>query len=276
MPELPEVETIARELQDSSLIGASISHARFFWPKTLATGSEETFNQTVATQKLKSVSRRGKYIFLQLTTYALLIHLRMTGKLAIIPANTPIDPHERVRLYFSSQEALQFIDTRKFGRWYLHAKPEEQLGTLGIEPLSDEFTVSTLKNLLKKSSTRIKPFLLNQTKIAGIGNIYADEALWEAKIHPETPANKIAESKIKPLHKAIRNVLSQGIENMGTRLGSGRANYYSVRRKAANQDKLKVFRRDGLACPRCCTTIVREVIAQRSTHFCPVCQQLNA
>lgn len=272
MPELPEVETIARELSESDLIGKSVAGFDIFWYKTLATGTAENFRASLKGQSLTSASRRGKFLLLTFNSHTLLIHLRMTGRLSIVPTSQPIDQHERARLIFTDNLALQFIDTRKFGRWYLHQNGEAILSNIGIEPLSKEFTLKALTELLHSSSTRIKPFLLNQAKICGIGNIYADEALWDARIHPETPANKIPRQKAADLHKAIITVLSRGVENMGTRLGSGRANYYSIRRRANNQDKLQVFRRDGLPCPRCGTTIARIVVAQRSTHYCPSCQ----
>ncbi|MFA6916021.1 MAG: DNA-formamidopyrimidine glycosylase [Parachlamydiales bacterium] len=273
MPELPEVETIARELNASSLIGSPIISARILWARTLQGIDEKNFNTLIQKQTLRSSGRRGKYIVLTLDQHILLVHLRMTGKFAIIPSNEPFHPHERIRLYFADGQALQYKDPRKFGRWTLSTDYHQTLQHLGIEPLSPEFTVEVFSKLLQ-SRSKIKPFLLNQAHISGLGNIYVDEALWEAKIHPETPAFTLSKNSIRLLHCAIKNVLTKGIENQGTRLGNGQANYYSVNRKAAHQHQLQVFRRTGLPCPRCSTPIIKFVVAQRGTHICPHCQKV--
>lgn len=272
MPELPEVETIARELNASSLIGHTILAARILWPRTLQGMEESLFNALIKSQTLQHSGRRGKYIVLTLDQHLLLIHLRMTGKFAIVSSDDPFHPHERIRLYFSNGQALQYKDPRKFGRWTVSTDLHESLKHLGIEPLSPAFNLKIFTQLLKRP-TKLKPFLLNQSYISGLGNIYVDEALWEAKLHPETPASSLNANSIKKLHHAIINVLSKGIENQGTRLGNGQANYYSVNRKANNQHQLQVFRRTGLPCPRCGTAIIKFTVAQRGTHICPSCQK---
>lgn len=274
MPELPEVETIARELQSSPLIGQEIRSVRFQWPKTLALPTISDFVQRVEGQRLLSVGRRGKFLQLQLTQDHLLIHLRMTGKLSIVPHDAPEDSHERARLVFNNDLALRFIDTRKFGRWYLVHRPEEILSSLGPEPLLATFTAAVLKKILQRSKRSLKALLLDQRAISGLGNIYVDEALWTAYLHPKTPANSLTSKQCAALHSAIQEVLQRGIANMGTRLGSSKANYYSVYRKAGNESTLQVFRRHGQICKRCQTTIVRISVAQRSTHICPRCQSL--
>lgn len=275
MPELPEVETIVRELNVSSLIGKRISSAEVFWERTIAYPAIIEFCSQIAGQTIQAISRRGKFIVFTFPKSTLLIHLRMTGKLSFSKNPKKISSHERVRLKLSDGRYLHYEDQRKFGKWYLLSDPKTKFDQLGIEPLSKEFSLDLFRSMLAKSSLSIKAFLLNQRYIVGIGNIYADEALWEAKIHPLRKSNSLTLPEIKALQKAIRHVLKLGIENQGTSLGSNLANYFSVsRRRGKNQTQLKVFRQEGLQCPRCQTTIIKTVVAQRGTHLCPYCQNL--
>lgn len=274
MPELPEVETIVRELNESSLIGRKISSAEVFWERTIACPSIADFCRQIEGQTIKSVSRRGKFIVFTFERSALLIHLRMTGKLSFSSRAKKISSHERVRLGLDDGRFLHYEDQRKFGKWYLLPDPKIKFDRLGIEPLSKEFTLGTFQKLLAKSTQSIKAFLLNQHYIVGIGNIYADEALWEAKIHPLRKPASLTLPEIKALWKAIKHVLILGITNQGTSLGSKMANYFSVSgRRGNNQMQLKVFRQEGLLCPRCRTIIIKTVVAQRGTHLCPNCQK---
>lgn len=174
----------------------------------------------------------------------------------------------------SNDLILHYDDQRKFGKWYLLNNPEPIFAKLGLEPLAEEFTLAAFKNAISKRSSPLKPFLLNQRYIVGLGNIYVDEALWEAKIAPTRRVNTLSSSEIKALHKAILHVLAEGIANMGTSLGSKQANYFSVSgRRGEHQKQLKVFRRDGLPCPRCHSKIIKIKLAQRGTHLCPSCQK---
>jgi len=276
MPELPEVETIVRELNTNYLIGRTFHDVNVFWERTIGFPAVQDFCKQITKQVIKSISRRGKFIVFTLSQDTLLIHLRMTGKLTISKNSHPISSHERVSVELDDGRYLHYEDQRKFGKWYLLHDPQSKLDDLGIEPFSKEFTLDFLRKHLKKSSQFIKAFLLNQRYIAGIGNIYADEALWEAKIHPARKACDLTTSEIKLLVQAIRNVLQIGIDNMGTSLGSQRANYLSVSgRRGDNQSQLKVFRREGLLCPRCQTPIIKITVAQRGTHLCPYCQKLE-
>jgi len=275
MPELPEVETIVRELNDHSLIGSKIMSAVIFWERTIGAPSCTDFCRQIKGQVIKCIERRGKFIVITLSQQTLLIHLRMTGKLSFSKQKDLISSHERVRLKLDDGRFLHYEDQRKFGKWYLVDDPQTKLDLIGIEPLSVEFNVEALKKLLIRSSLPIKIFLLNQRYVAGIGNIYADEALWEAKIHPLKKANSLNPTEIKALLLAIKHVLNGGIANQGTSLGSKMANYFSVsRRRGNNQNQLKVFRKDGLKCPRCQTVIIKMTVAQRGTHLCPLCQKL--
>jgi formamidopyrimidine-DNA glycosylase len=272
MPELPEVETIVREMRDLSLIGLEIERASVFWDRSIASHSPTAFCQRIAHQAILDIQRRGKFLVFTLSKDTLLVHLRMTGKFIIDSENSSPSLHERVRLCLSDNRILHYEDQRKFGKWYL-ADSEKILNEIGIEPLSTDFTLASFKNLLEGRHRQIKPFLLDQHFVAGLGNIYADEALWAAKIHPVRSTQTLTEKEIMALHKAIIQVLQEGVDNIGTSLGATRANYYSVSgRRGNNQQKLKVFRRDGLPCPRCRTAIKKTVVAQRGTHFCPKCQ----
>lgn len=275
MPELPEVETIVRELLNNDLINKKIVSVNVFWSKSIAMPDEKTFYEQIKGQKIVGIERRGKFIKFSLSKDTLLVHLRMTGKFLIskIGKKTESLPHERLSLVLSDGRELHYYDQRKFGKWYLLLNPQDILSKLGIEPLSEEFSLEFFQNLLNKHSTQIKPFLLNQSHIVGLGNIYVDEALWNAKIHPKQPANTLTLQQIQRLHKAIAKVLLQGIEQQGTTLGSHQANYFSVSgRRGGNQFKLNVFRREGEKCPRCQATIIKITVAQRGTHLCPICQ----
>lgn len=276
MPELPEVETIVRELAESHLIGLQILGVKVFWPRTIAIPELSEFCERLINQSIMEISRRGKFIVVTLSRDTLLVHLRMTGKLTISRGTKAVSTHERVQLRLSDGRYLHYEDQRKFGKWYLVADPEEKFAVLGLEPLSKEFTLEAFKKALGKSSRQIKPFLLDQLHIVGLGNIYVDEALWEAKIHPAQKVNTLSAAKISALHRAIGNVLRQGIAHMGTSLGSTQANYFSVSgRRGGNQTQLKVFRREGLLCPRCQTEIIKMTVAQRGTHLCPNCQRIT-
>jgi formamidopyrimidine-DNA glycosylase len=272
VPELPEVETIARQLRDSfALPGRLITGVRVGWAGTIATASTELFCQRLAGQRIEAIGRRGKFITFALSGGDhLLIHLRMTGQLFVEAASPTLGPHDRVIFTLDDGRQLRFRDTRKFGQVYLVSDSQEILGRLGPEPLDDTFGADDLAKLLQGRSTMIKPLLLDQQFIAGIGNIYADEALFAAGIHPQRKANSLSMEEVRRLHAAIRQVLVAAIEHGGTtvddyRQADGSAGWY--------QNELRVFRRAEEPCPRCGTTIRRIVLGGRSTHFCPVCQK---
>lgn len=273
MPELPEVDTIVRELNEYHLAGRKISEVKVFWLRTIATPKIEDFCIQLLHQSIVKITRRGKFIVFTLNKDTLLVHLRMTGKFTLSKEKQEISSHERVRLRLDDGRFLHYEDQRKFGKWYLLSNPEAKFSQLGIEPLSKKFTLKAFEALTRKSAQQIKPFLLNQKHIVGLGNIYVDESLWEAKIHPLRKTSSLTRVETTALHRAIPHVLQQGIAHMGTSLGSGRANYYSVSgRRGGNQSQLKVFRRETLPCPRCHTPIIKIVVGQRGTHLCPHCQ----
>lgn len=274
MPELPEVETIVRDLCSSGLVGAKIQQVKIFWPRSIAIPEVAKFCAALINETIQQISRRGKYIVFTLNKHTLLVHLRMTGKFTLSKDDQRKSSHERVQLWLDDGRILHYEDQRKFGKWYLLSDPQIKFDSLGLEPLSKEFTLTAFKHALNSSSQQIKPFLLNQKYIAGLGNIYVDEALWKAKIHPTRKVKTLNPTEIKDLYHAIPEMLKQGIAHMGTSLGSKQANYFSVSgRRGGNQLQLKVFRREGLPCPRCQTEIIKITLAQRGTHLCPHCQK---
>ena len=274
MPELPEVETVVRDLRAAGLPGCAIDRAHVHWPRTIEGMAPARFRAAVRGRRIEAVSRRAKFIVLTLSGgKTLLVHLRMTGRLLFAPAGAPRAVHEHVVLALDDGRELRFQDSRKFGRWTLLDDPAERLGALGPEPLSDAFTPAACARLLGAHARMLKPLLLDQRVIAGLGNIYVDEALWDARLHPCRSSRDLTRAEAVRLRTAIRRVLRRGVRAMGTTLGAGTTNFYSVAgRRGRNQDGLRVFRRAGEPCPRCATPIARLVVAQRSTHICPTCQ----
>jgi formamidopyrimidine-DNA glycosylase len=276
MPELPEVQTIVNDLNAADLIGRRITGARVFWPRTIAEPTPQSFCRRIKGSKFKAIGRRGKYLVFDLNDgNTLLLHLRMSGRLHLSSAEAPRIKHEHVILSFDDGRQLRFHDPRKFGRLNLVKDPGRILDRLGPEPLAAGFTAQALGKLFKNRKRILKPLLLDQTFIAGLGNIYVDEALWEAGLHPCRLASTLSKPEIKALCLAIPRVLKRGLKNLGTSLGTGEANFYSVaNRRGRNKDQLKVFRRTDLPCPRCKTLIERLIVGQRSTHICPRCQKI--
>jgi formamidopyrimidine-DNA glycosylase len=277
MPELPEVQTIVGDLKAAGLEGAVITAAKVFWTRTIAEPSAGAFCRRIRGKKISVIRRRGKFIVFDFTNGDhLLMHLRMSGRLHLIDRESTRIKHEHVILNFKGGKQLRFHDTRKFGRISLTSDAEKILGRLGPEPLAAGFTCKILARRLNLRRRQLKPLLLDQTFIAGLGNIYVDEALWESKIHPCRIAASLTGPEIRALHRAIPRVLKRGLKNLGTSLGTGKANFYSIaRHQGRNRDELKVFRRTGRPCPRCRTKIQRIIVGQRGTHICPVCQVLE-
>lgn len=275
MPELPEVQTIVNDLNTAGLPGTTITGARIFWSGTLDVLSPKEFCQYITGQTVQAIWRRGKYIVIDFADGDhLLIHLRMSGRLHLVESSEPRTKHEHVILDLEDGQQLRFHDTRKFGRMYLVSDTEAVLGRLGPEPLKKSFTANMLAERLHSHNRMLKPLLLDQTFIAGLGNIYVDEALWEAKLHPCRLSSSVSQTEAKALHRAIRKVLRRGLKNLGTTLGPGKANFYSIgRRQGRNREELNVFRRAELPCPRCNTIIDRIIVGQRSTHICKTCQK---
>ena len=274
MPELPEVQTVVNDLLASGIVGRTITGARVFWPRSVAMPSAEAFCQALPGRAIERIWRRAKYLIMDLSGGEhLLAHLRMSGRIHLVVPDEPRAKHEHIVIDLDDGRQLRLHDTRKFGRMYLVRELDAVLGQLGPEPLSGDFTAAILLARLHEHNRQLKPLLLDQAFLAGLGNIYTDEALWEARIHPCRRSSSISEEEARRLHRAIRSVLRRGIENAGTSLGNGKANFYSVKkRQGRNAQALNVFRRTDLPCPRCATRIERIIVGQRSTHLCPACQ----
>lgn len=267
MPELPEVETFARQLKPA-LVGKKILSADLRWNRTLATPSPKKFKEQIEGQKIKDVTRRAKYLILHLSSFSLLVHLRMSGDLLV--RNSTISPakHDRLLLKLSGNKTLAFNDTRKFGRVWLTADMETVLGKLGPEPFSKEFTPQWLHTALHHKKRQLKPLLLDQTFLAGLGNIYTDEALHIAKLHPVAASDSVTAKQAEALHEAIRKVLKEGIRRNG-------ASIDWAYRGGQFQHYFRVYDREGTACPVCGTEIQKIIVGQRGTHFCPQCQTVR-
>lgn len=277
MPELPEVETVRRGLNQWTL-GRKITGGEVFLPRTLAHPfSSEAFARGIAGSSIETWNRRGKYLLAALDNGSTLgVHLRMTGQLLWVDVDSPIAVHTRIRFRFEGEQELRFVDTRTFGKiWWIPAgEPPESvmtaLQTLGPEPLSPAFTPDYFYRKSRDSRRNIKTFLLDQTVIAGIGNIYADEALFKSCIDPRTLANELTEARAKDLTNAIIYVLTEAIERGGTSFRDFRhvtginGNYGAA---------AWVYGRSGEDCRVCGTAIERVKLGGRSTHFCPNCQR---
>jgi formamidopyrimidine-DNA glycosylase len=272
MPELPEVETVVRTLRDP-LIGRTIMGVAFDWPRALKTPDSPLFTARIAGQPIHALDRRAKYIVIKLDPDTLIIHLKMTGRLYVVPDEAQRDADKWVHFTFQLDNAhqLRFSDSRKFGCVYLVDDPATVLGRLGPEPLDDAFTLDVFRALLARRSAVIKPLLMHQEFVAGIGNIYADEALYASRIHPLRRADSLDDDEIARLYTAIRATLQQGIEREGASVNWYRKPDGS---RGSAQDGLRVYGRTGSPCWRCGHPIERIVVAQRGTHLCPVCQTL--
>lgn len=274
MPEMPEVEVIAEGLRQQ-IVGEVICAVRVRWRRSIDRPDAETFAMRLRGRTIREVRRRGKFVIMDLSQGCLLIHLRMTGQLLVCDGPDEAleeDKHVHVIISFASGRMLYFRDMRKFGRFYLVDEAEEIVGDLGPEPLTDDFTARALAELFEGRRAQIKSLLLNQHVLAGLGNIYTDESLWRARIHPRRPVDDLDLEEIQRLHSSIREVLRAAVENRGTTLRSYRD---SDGRRGRNQERLAVYGREGEACPRCGQPIERDEVAGRGTHYCPACQQWN-
>lgn len=275
MPELPEVQTIVDALTLAGVPGNRIQSASVYWPKTIATCTPQSFCRHIKNKTIRTITRRAKFILFGLDAgTCLAVHLRMTGRFDLAEHSAPRTRHIHVVLYLDDGRCLMFHDTRKFGRFYLTQDLSLLTGALGPEPLSSRFTAKVLAQMLAGRRRQIKPLLLDQTFLAGLGNIYVDEALWAACIHPQRAAHTLDWGQVKALHRAIRSVLRQGIRNAGTSMGRGLGNYAGLQNaRGRNSRYLKVFRRAEQPCFRCGNKIERLLVGQRGTYICKRCQR---
>lgn len=276
MPELPEVETVRRTLA-AGLLGRRIaSVSRVGWPRTIAAPAADVFQERVHDRLVTGLERRGKYIVIRLDQgESLVVHLRMTGRLTLHDAVDEANAHTHVVFQLVDGGQLFFEDQRKFGRiWLLgNADLEALFAHLGPEPLEEVFTRATFHVLLRGRKGRLKPLLLDQSLVAGLGNIYVDEALWTARLHPLRTVVSLTDDDVDRLYDAIREVLHEAVLRRGTSFSDYRDAWGE---SGSNQDFLHVYSRTGQPCPRCSTPIEKIVVAQRGTHICPHCQSSSA
>lgn len=272
MPELPEVETIRRILKQggpdfSPLPGRQVTGGQVFWPRTLAVPDLDQFEKRIAGQVVQDIGRRGKFLIFCLDRDSLLLHLRMSGDVWVEADGPELPPYTRLLLRLDEGQRLVFTDARKFGRAWLVSNPGAVLSGLGPEPLDESFTPTGFFQMLHEKKRQLKPLLLDQTFLAGLGNIYTDEALHLARLHPLRLSNQVSQEDAFRLWAAIRQVLEEGIQRNG-------ASIDWVYRGGDFQNYFRVYQRTGKACPICGTTIERFVIGQRGTHICPNCQRM--
>lgn len=274
MPELPEVEYVARQLREA-LIGRRIVAAHVLWARSIQGMDPAEFEARVRDRTVVEVGRRAKYLLLRLDDgETLIVHRRMSGNL-VFAAPDDDEPYVRVAFDLDDGRRLLYTDPRKFGRLAL-VEPDALPGAfaaLGPEPLEESFTADVLAGRLTGKQRAIKAVLLDQSVVAGLGNIYADESLYRARIHPLRRADSLSEAEVAALRDAIQATLLTGIEHGGTTFGRHRDVYNEAGR---NLEHVEVYRHTGDPCPRCGTPIQRIVVTQRGTHFCPNCQHLDA
>ncbi|APV44915.1 formamidopyrimidine-DNA glycosylase [Dehalogenimonas formicexedens] len=270
MPELPEVETVTNEIRPY-VLGRCIENVEVFWPGTVKGNTIAEFVNGLKGQTVAKVRRRGKFIIWELSSgKKLLTHLKMTGALIAQEASALPPPYNRVEITLDDGFKVYFRDPRKFGRMRVVDR-DSTIEELGPEPLEPEFTVETFTSILRKRKSPIKPTLLDQSLIAGIGNMYADEALFEAKIHPLRPADSLTPAEYRRLHKAIQQVLTAAIESKGASI----SNYVRPGGELGHAHfAFKVAHRRGENCPRCGAALERIVVRGRGTYLCSRCQPM--
>lgn len=275
MPELPEVETVKKTLQQL-VAGKTIADVTVRWPRIVKLPDDtEAFRLRLIGQTIHDIGRRGKFLKLFLDDDVLVSHLRMEGRYTLCCNGEPPDKHTHVIFTFTDGDALHYRDVRKFGTMHVFRKGEEEnhlpLSQLGPEPLGVKFTSTYLAGRLAKTTRSVKAALLDQTLVAGIGNIYVDESLFRARIHPERRADTLTIEEIKHLHRAIRKILREAVAQGGSTVrsyvnGQGQMGMF--------QQSLFVYARRGEPCDVCGTEVEKKVVAGRGTHYCPKCQRL--
>lgn len=269
MPELPEVETIRAEL-DNSVVGRQITAIEVLWPGSIANLTEDEFCKSICAKTITGVERRGKYLILRLgDSKVLIIHLRMSGAILTREAFAPEDPYTRLTLWLDYKLELRFCDRRKLGKLWLLDEKEAITAKLGFEPLSDNFNPHMLKTVFGKSKAPIKALLCDQKKIAGIGNMYADEILFQLGLHPLIRGDAIPAEKFKDMHRIIVNTLNAAIARGGASVDTF---IHTDGKEGSAQSWFAVAHRKGKSCPGCGTTIERIRVRGRGSYYCPCCQ----
>lgn len=275
MPEMPEVETVRRTLTPLA-VGKTIKRVDVWYDKVIV-GDVKSFQQQLKGKTIEKIDRYGKYLLFRLGDLTIVSHLRMEGKYRLITADAPIEKHEHLQFIFTDGSALRYDDVRKFGRLQLVKTGTERIVTgikhLGPEALSPEFTEDYFAKSLKNKTKKIKNLLLDQTLVAGLGNIYVDEVLWQAKINPVAEPKDLTKQQVQDLYEAINSTIKEAIKLGGTTVHSflnaeGQAGGY--------QDRLEVYGRAGEDCLRCGGKLVKIKVNGRGTTYCPNCQRLKS
>lgn len=274
MPELPEVETIRKTLRQL-VLNKTIEDISILWPKIIQQPDDtKEFTELLIGQTINEIERRGKFLMFYLDTHVLISHLRMEGKYGVYPKEEPVTKHTHVIFHFSDGKELRYKDVRKFGTMHVFQKGEEFSGPplkhLGPEPFEDAFTVDYLANKLSKTNRHVKTALLDQTILAGLGNIYVDEALFAASILPTRLGSTLTEEELIKLHQSIIDILSEAVEQGGTTI---RSYVNSQGQIGMFQVKLNVYGREEETCNRCGEIITKMKVGTRGTHICSKCQK---
>lgn len=275
MPELPEVETVRRGL-NSLIKGRTITNVEIYYDKIII-GSIADFQRQLVGAKILDIGRRAKYLLFHFDNNLTMIsHLRMEGKYQVRASKADFDKHVHIVFHLDDGKFLGYRDVRKFGKMQLVPTTEELQGkaivALGPEPLTPEYTLAALQQGLQRRKKSIKATLLDQHVVSGLGNIYVDEVLWRAQIHPEEPANKVTEQQVAALYPIINDEIKTAIAAGGTTV---RSYVDATGHEGTFQLQLHVYNQEGHPCERCGTIIKKIKVAGRGTHFCPQCQTLN-
>lgn len=277
MPELPEVETVRRTLNEL-ITGKQIEHVTVRLPRIIQRPDDiQAFAHMLAGHSIVNVERRGKFLRFVLDGLVMVSHLRMEGRYGLFLQDDPLDKHTHVIFHFTDGTELRYTDVRQFGTMHLFQPGEDlllkPLNKLGDEPLDPSFTVERFKQIVTAKNTKIKPLLLNQEYVVGIGNIYVDEALHRAGIHPETSARSLSVEQLNKLHHAIVTTLTEAV-NAG---GSSVKSYVNGQGESGSyQQQHRIYGRKDQPCSTCGTLIEKSVVAGRGTHICPNCQPLSS
>ncbi|MBU5673944.1 DNA-formamidopyrimidine glycosylase [Paenibacillus brevis] len=273
MPELPEVETVRRTLA-GLIVGRTIDRVSVHLPRIIQRPDDaRVFEMELAGHKIENVGRRGKFLLIRMDNLVLVSHLRMEGRYGLYQSGDPVEKHTHVIFHFTDGKELRYKDVRQFGTMHLFAPGQEliskPLAKLGLEPLDETFTFEAFCRVIAGRTTKIKPALLNQEYIVGLGNIYVDEALFRAGIYPQLQANQLSTEQLQKLYEAILATLSEAVLAGGSSIksyvnGQGEMGMF--------QHSLNVYGRQGQPCPACGQPIEKITLAGRGTHYCPECQ----
>lgn len=275
MPELPEVQSMIDALLEQNCLNKKITNVTTIMPKIFKNCNFEEFYNYVISEKINSITRNGKYLVFHLThEKVFVVHLRMEGKLFFDKINSPYDKKHTLILISMGDYELRYHDTRRFGTFTIYSEDNylksKEIGKLAFDPLQKEFDWKYLKKNISHSSRAIKTLLLDQTNVAGIGNIYADEILFASSIHPQTLGNKITDEQFKKIALNASKILKLAVENKGTTISTY---FYKKQKMGEFQKFLKVHTKKGHPCPNCKTEIIKLKVNGRGTYICPKCQK---